>query len=232
MCSWITAWSRSTVAEREPAGSVAWRRRSFFVVCVCLRSGRPQETMAYPAEQHSRNHPVGRTSRSAFLLPGGAARKPLRLIENMARRDRSSCERFSNVRRGKKAGSKNHSAGVGARLWSEPPACHAAIPGGILSAGRCPQESGHGRPEAHSTGANQGVSPTIGVFHEIPRAAGPLQQTGRSAPLARRASSKPLPLEEKPSQADKRRSDCSTVFTPGRSLPARAPPRRAGRARA
>ena len=75
------------------------------------------------------------------------------------------------------------SAGVGARLWSEPPACHAAIPGGILSAGRCPQESGHGRPEAHSTGANQGVSPTIGVFHEIPRAAGPLQQTGRPAPL-------------------------------------------------
>src|ERR1035437_8932875 len=66
------------------------------------------------------------------------------------------------------------SAGVGARLWSEPPACHAAIPGGILSAGRCPQESGHGRPEAHSTGANQGVSPTIGVFHEIPRAAAAL----------------------------------------------------------
>jgi hypothetical protein len=50
---------------------------------------------------------VGRTSWSAFLLPGGAARKPLRLIENMARRDRSICESFSNVRRGKKAGSKN-----------------------------------------------------------------------------------------------------------------------------
>jgi len=29
--------------------------------------------------------------------------------------------------------------------------CHAAIPGGILNGGRCPQESGHGRPEAHST---------------------------------------------------------------------------------
>ena len=72
------------------------------------------------------------------------------------------------------------SAGVGARLWSEPPACHAAIPGGILSAGRCPQESGHGRPEAHSTGANQGASPTIGVFHEIPRAAGPLKQTTKN----------------------------------------------------
>jgi len=59
--------------------------------------------MVSPTERHSRNHPVGRTSRSAFLPPGGAARKPSRLIENMARRDRFSCERFSNVRRGKKA---------------------------------------------------------------------------------------------------------------------------------
>jgi hypothetical protein len=86
------------------------------------------------------------------------------------------------------------SAGVGACLWSEPPACHAAIPGGILSAGRCPQESGHSRPEAHSTGANQGVSPTIGVFHEIPRAAGPPQQTGRSAPLGTPYSGKPTAI--------------------------------------
>src|ERR1039458_3833886 len=34
--------------------------------------GRRQKTIICPSEQHSRNHPVGRTSRSAFLLPGGA----------------------------------------------------------------------------------------------------------------------------------------------------------------
>ena len=34
--------------------------------------------------------------------------------------------------------------------------------------------------EAHSTGGNRGAS---SVFHEIPRAAGPPQQTRRSAPL-------------------------------------------------
>src|SRR5271157_5999880 len=49
--------------------------------------------------------------------------------------------------------------GFGPRLWSEPPACHAAIPGGILPAGRCPQESGHGKPEAHSTGRTTGLAP-------------------------------------------------------------------------
>ena len=100
------------------------------------------------------------------------------------------------------------SAGVGARLWSEPPACHAAIPGGILSAGRCPQESGHGRPEAHSTGANQEASPTIGVFHEIPRAAGPLQQTPKNDRLRHQTRGTALssyfldiPLDHTPAQS-------------------------------
>jgi len=59
-------------------------------------------------------------------------------------------------------------AGVGARLWSEPPACHAAIRGGILSAGRCRQESRHGRPEAHSTVA--GLAAQVSMKFRGPQA--------------------------------------------------------------
>ncbi len=105
-------------------------------------------------------------------------------------------------------------AGAGAPSRSESPACRAAVPGGILPAGGCPQESGHGRPEAHSTGADRG-------------AAGPIQQTRRAAPLKTRTLLVPAVRDRVLQTAVARhlsRSfeeeflECSYGYRPGRSV--------------